>query len=1243
MKFYIILFTYLFSSLFLFSQKKSLKINLNAENTHFKILKSKDNLEKFRFVNTISNFDIFIQKNGIENFGKILIENYTSHNDFGSPAIPVTHKLIEIPQNAEIQINIISYDEEIINLNELGFSEKIFPRQAPISKSIKPEDLKFFFNKEIYKKDEFFSNELANIEVLGMMRGTQIGRLSISPFQYNPVKNILKVWNNLIVEVVFKNSDFSKTKELKRNFYSPYFSKTFENNLDYHTKDLMTTYPIKYVIISDRMFEESLQPFIRWKEKKGFHVITAYTDEEEVGNTTNSIKTYLQSLYESSTIEDPAPSFVLFVGDVGQVPSWSGTTGSHVTDLYYCEYTDDFFPEVYYGRFSANNVDELEPQIEKTLQYEKYTMPDPSYLNDAVLVAGADASFAPTHGNGQINYGVDNYFNEEHGFNTNAYLYPESESSSSEIIQNVSDGVGFGNYTAHCGPSGWSSPSFETFDLANLQNSDKYGLLIGNCCLSNKFEITECFGEALLRANKKGAVGYIGASNNTTWDEDFYWSVGVRANINANPIYNSENLGLYDCAFHENNEEMENWYITQGQMIYSGNLAVTASGSSQTNYYWEIYHLMGDPSVMTYLTEPEILSISYNQATPVGTNNFTVNTEANTYVAISFDGVLLDAKLSNESGIVNLYFDAFTTPGTADIVATKQNRQVHIGEISIIPADGAFCSLSSFEISDENGLAETGETINLSVELSNVGMEGTTGVNATLNTDNEYIIIENATANFGSFDASSNVNILDAYTFNVANNVPDGELVIFSLDIIDENNNSWTSNFTITLKAPNLLNEFIEIDDSENGNNNGRLDNGETVSLKFRVTNNGHSDAENIICNLSSQNPYITINENETTISNLGEEQIALATFYITVGENVPSAYVSNFIFTTNAGEYNAELTMEKSINLILEDWETEEFNAFDWENNNKPWTITNENSFDGNFSAKSFENLGGNQTSKLSVTINVLYDGVISFYKKVSSEEAYDLLYFKIDNLEMGHWSGEVSWSMEEYEVSAGQHTFSWEYSKDGYANGALDRAWIDLIIFPSYEISDVNYLPEFNSTAITSVYINEEYNYDITALDYNNDELAFSVLEKPDWLNFTDNGNGTANLNGISNNVGDFNVILSVFDGELSSEQEFVINVTTNIANENIVLSKNDKFKIFPNPMKDEAKIYYYLNENSIVNLEIYNILGEKVKTLIKNETQNKGEHFLDYKNNLQSGIYYCKFSTKEKTSLQKIVINN
>ena len=46
-------------------------------------------------------------------------------------------------------------------------------------------------------------------------------------------------------------------------------------------------------------------------------------------------------------------------------------------------------------------------------------------------------------------------------------------------------------------------------------------MMIGNCCLTNKFEKDVCFGEALLRkTNRAGAVAYIGGTNYTYWGEE---------------------------------------------------------------------------------------------------------------------------------------------------------------------------------------------------------------------------------------------------------------------------------------------------------------------------------------------------------------------------------------------------------------------------------------------------------------------------------------------------------------------------------------------------------------------------------------------------------------------------------------------------------------------------------------------------------------------------------------------------
>ncbi|MCP4710920.1 MAG: Gingipain R, partial [Planctomycetes bacterium] len=350
-------------------------------------------------------------------------------------------------------------------------------------------------------------------------------------------------------------------------------------------RDTITQYPVKYVIISDPMFEEALQPFIEWKRKKGFNVVEGYTDNPDVGTSTGSIKSFIQDLYDEGTPQDPAPSFVLFVGDIDQVPAFSGQSGGHVTDLHYCEYTNDYIPEIYYGRFSANNLAQLQPQLDKTLEYEQYLMADPSFTGEVTMISGVDGSFADVWGNGQINYGTTYYFNEEHNILSHTYLYPESGGSAGAIIQDVNNGVSFVNYTAHGSPNGWADPSFTVSDVAGLQNNGKYPLMIGNACSTNEFQIDVCFGEALLRAENRGAIGYIGASNSSYWDEDYYFGVGVGP-IVVNPTYEETNLGAYDGTFHDHGEPLEEHFVTQDALIFAGNLAVTEGSSGSMAYYW---------------------------------------------------------------------------------------------------------------------------------------------------------------------------------------------------------------------------------------------------------------------------------------------------------------------------------------------------------------------------------------------------------------------------------------------------------------------------------------------------------------------------------------------------------------------------------------------------------------------------------------------------------------------------------
>ena len=1037
-------------------------------------------LTEFTFINHLSDIQTMNVKANAGDFVKLIVSGYGENALKGNAELPVLEELINIPFGAEISVQIINKEEKVISLSDYGIHNLIFPSQPSISKSEDAATVPFYFNEEYYVNNDFYTNKLITTEFLGKMRGQQLARISIAPFQYNPVTNQLKVVTKMEVKVVFKNTNISEHLANKKRYYSPEFNHLFKSCINYmpmQAMDVITTNQVKYVIVSDPQFESALQPLVEWKTKKGFIVVEAYTNDPVVGSTTSSIHAYLKDMYDNATTANPAPTYLLIVGDDGQVPSFSGNTGSHLSDMYYCEFDGggDFYPEMYYGRFSATIAEEVTAQVNKTIVYEQYTFPNPSFLDEVVLVAGVDASMAPNYGNGQINYGTDNYFNTAHGLTIHNYLFgsgtpitSDMPQASAAIISNVSNGVGFANYTAHCGSSGWGNPSFSTADVPGLHNDNKFGLLIGNCCQSNKFDEPICFGEALLRANNKGAVGYIGGSNNTYWNEDYWWGVGSTLNITANPTYSGTGLAVYDCLMHENGEQQADWFITQGQILHSGNLAVTQSGGSE-QYYWEIYHLMGDPSLMPYIGVPTPLSVSHQSAMPVAVNTLTVTAEENAYVAISMNGVLLDAQLADVTGIVNLTFPTISNVGIADIVVTKQFKQPYIGTIQIISPTGPYVIYASNIINDptgnNNSLADYDELIDMTVELYNVGSISANSVNVVISTADPYVTLTNTIVNVPSINASQTITTSTPFSFQVASPIPDQHTVVFTLTITDNSGNTWNSTVNVVLNAPVLGHTTSTIDDAVLGNGNGRIDAGETFDFVIDVINTGHADVINLIAALAISSPYITVNTVNNNVPSLSVNGQYSTIFNITTSSVSPLGTYADFIFEITDGTYSYNTNFIELIGDLAEDYETGDFTQFAWIiDADYPWVVDNTQIYEGLNSSRSFSGLPDGEESELSITVDVAAVGDISFWKFVSSEQNQDELKFKINSTKVGEWSGEdVAWSYVSYPCDTlGQNTFKWEYDKNSSNSVGMDCAWIDYIIFPPIDLGQTTNIDE-------------------------------------------------------------------------------------------------------------------------------------------------------------------------------------
>lgn len=905
---------------------QTLAIDFGRSSSQVQVLEDTDQKTKvFYSYSGISTFGVESTK-GV--FNEISMPGAFWTGELGAPKLPASKHLIEIPFGANVSVKVLSYNVSEYKLSDYGINHPVMPMQPSVRKDQSVEDLPFEYDEQLYKKDAFVTPEIATVEVLGVLRSYRIARLTVSPVSYNPVQGVVRVYNDIELEVTYEGADPALTDYVKASAYSPYFESVREKFLNntrqnYPNHPDLTKYPIKYLIVSDRMFENDLVPFIEWKTKKGFQVTVAYTDV--IGTTYAQIRAWVHAQYNAGTPTDPAPSFVLFVGDTPQIPATQGSSSQKMTDLYYASVDGDMFPEMYYGRFSARNSAQLIPQIEKTLYYEKYQFSDPTYLNRTTLIAGSDGTWNPRVGQPTIHYATQNYYNAAHGF-TNVYTYLTSPYTGCYSPERIA--VGFINYTAHCSETSWGDPLLNQAAVNAFTNQDKYPLAIGNCCLAADFGSAECIGETWMRAANKGSVIYIGSSPNSYWFEDFYWAVGAFPIQGTNngyvPTFQETSWGAYDGPFVSD-------YVSAGGTVMIGNLAVTEvhlqnyPSHSSPLYYWQAYNVLGDPSVVIYHSEGSDNTVSHMPILPIGLNYYEVTALPGSYVAISKDGVLHGSALVGSSGVVEVPIEPVLSGGDVDIVVTKPQHKPYMVQVPAAALVGPYVVLDTYTINDQsgnnNGLADYGETISLNVSLKNVGADPSTALTATVTGTDQYITLSSvATQNFPAIANGQSATVNNAYTFTVANVLPNLHQATFQLVITDGTTN-WQSNLRIRLHAPVMgISSTIIVLDPAPGNGDGILDPGETANIKVTISNTGNSSISNIVATMVSSDPLLTVNTATASHASLDGQSTAELLFNVTASASSPIGYPVNLALSLTAGPnqlYTANQTATVVIGLI--------------------------------------------------------------------------------------------------------------------------------------------------------------------------------------------------------------------------------------------------------------------------------------------------------------------------------------
>lgn len=849
-------------------------------------------------------------------FSTLTMPNTVIGGNEGDPLIPVVNQLIAIPFGATPTIRVTHYSATDYDLEEYGI-HTLSPRQPEAWKDEQPENVPFVYNEAAYQISGLRLEPMARVEVEGVMRGVRVGQMCIEPVSYDPVNNRIRVFNEIDVEVSFDGADSKTTEDLLVKTYSPYFMGVYDLLFNgravrgvYEDHPDLWAAPVKMLVIANRMFESCIQDWVAWKTLKGIYVDVNYTDT--IGTTAEEIKSFIQEKYAQD-----APTFLMIMGDTAQVVnSGIGTKTGFVTDLKYSSVDGDQFPDMFHSRLSAETVGEMTAMLNKGMEYEKYLMPDPSYLNNALFVAGYDnTGWDIVVGRPTVAYATNYYYNTEHGFD---HVYEFRQGSFTGCYTYLNSGVGFANYTAHGSETSWLDPLFSIDSVNNLTNEHKYFLAMGNCCRTGNwgYEST-CYGEALTRAENKGAYAYIGSCPPTTWYNDYYFGVGATI-VNTNlwdgqigimPTYEQTTMGSYDAIWRNDA------YNTVCAILFAGNLAGNAARalgySVHCNplYYWEGYHVLGDGSIMPYRVQPTANNVSHMNVFPIGWESFEVNAVPGSYVAISVDGELIGTGLVDESGRAYVPVAPVHTSCNVTVCVTAPQRIPYIVVLPSSIVEGPYVAVDSFTPST----AHVGDTIDLSIDFKNTGTEATEGLTTvTLSSPNGNVVIVNDSISFGAL-ASEAMTAVSGFQFRIVPGVVDGKSEAIHYAAVN-GEHRWEGNIIVTANEAVLAYQSMKWD--------GSFIPGDTITLITKFRNKGHHQATNAVVTMSSPSSHISIVNPSVNVGTVAVDHDVICRFTAVVATDCPENEQLPVAFTMTADgglSVQGNETLKNSCHVVFE------------------------------------------------------------------------------------------------------------------------------------------------------------------------------------------------------------------------------------------------------------------------------------------------------------------------------------
>ncbi|HNW99770.1 MAG TPA: C25 family cysteine peptidase [Candidatus Cloacimonadota bacterium] len=1216
---------------------------MNGNANQVQLVISDDSQSVMHF--TMGTFDRVPVAIGGNTYYQLHMKNEALTYDKGYPEVPTVSRSIIVAGNAKYALRVTSSQY-------VEYAMAVAPSKGTITRDINPDTVPYTFS-EIYDQNTSYPANIAYLSDPFILRDYRGITVTFQPFVFNPKTGILRVYTDIMVKVENVGFDTINTLSRTGNRYSPDFETIYQNQfLNFNPTKYTPVNEIgKLLVICPTAYMTTIQPYVNWKRQKG--ITTDLVELSTIGTTATAVQSFIQTRYT----QDNSLTFVQLVGDAAQMPSMSSGGGGS-DPSYSLVAGSDSYPDIFIGRFSAETTAQLQTQVDRTIYYERDMPATASWLNKGMGIASMYGGGSQGDNGESDQVHIENLRTDLTAYNYHTLPTPGTSTvdqvyeNNGATIAQVSNGLNAGrsivDYCGHGSDTSWGTTGFANSNVSALTNDNMLPFIFSVACVNGNFTNQTCFAEAWLRSthnnNPVGAIATYMSSINQSWNSP------MRAQ--------DEFIDL----------------LTQSQKFSIGGLFYNASCKMIEVYsadgisMFKTWHIFGDASLQVRTNVPVAMTVTHDPALVIGMNTFTVNTGVpGALVSLTNNGLIYGASYTDAGGQAVLSLtNPPQTPVDLTLTVTATNKVTNVSTVQMIAGSGPYIVLSGATISDGNNhQADLGESFFWNLSLSNVGSEDASNITATVSTTDEFVTVLNGTANVSSIIPQGNAVLSNAIRLQVSNTVPDQHVASLHVVITNADNTTWTYDPTITINAPAFQYGSLLINDTQ-GNNNGRVDAGETVLLTIPITNSGHTNASATSVSLETQATNIVIQPMDNTFSSVAVNGSVNATFQVTFSSQIQAGSHEQIICSATSGSYTLENTLDVVVGMVMEDFESGTMTAYPWSFTGGNWTNATSGAYAGTHCAKS-PTVANSSSASMQVTLTVPTSGSISFYSKTSSEANYDYLKFFINNVQQEQWSGEAAWAQHTYSVGPGQVTFKWQYIKDGSSVSGSDCAWLDNIVFPvvggtqgtpSFAVSTQN-MP-FGQVTIASHAV-----LPITITNNGNTIMLGTITGSEIFkIAPTETTDASTEMSYViaAGESETYDVIFTPAEQMIYNQQVTITSddqnhssTAVNVSGEGMPVGNNDPHVIpavtelignYPNPFNPETSISFSLKERTNVNVAVYNVLGQKVKTLVNGELPAGMNHVRwdgkdDNGKSVGSGVYFTKMEAGRYTSTKKMIM--